>query len=130
MKAIMINSQLKKVYNCNISENSKFRKAELYNRLECKIFAVGYTFKKGDALFINDEGMLNIDKNTTFFQIGDSQILAGNGVIIGPEIVFVNGSCKVKDVTLSIEHLKVNFFTIDNVTLPNKEYNIYGFKRI
>ncbi len=126
MKAIMINSQLKTVYNCHLSKKREASSAELYDRLECRTFAIAHTFKRGDALFVDDEGMLDMNDETTFFQVEGCQVLAGNGVIMGPEIEFDDGDYTVEDVTFPIEDLKIKFFTMEDVSLPDRGVKIYG----
>ncbi len=127
MKAIMINSKLKTVYYCDLSNNQDKRIAEIYDRLNCRMFAIGHTFPSGDALFVDDEGMVTLDDESTFFKVNGSQVLAGNGLILGNEIEFDDGSYTIEDVFVPLDGLDIRFFDNNTVSLPNLGYEIYGF---
>jgi len=111
MKAIMINSDIEKVYYCELSNNADQRTAEIYDRLNCRIFTVAKVFDDGSALFVDDEGLLTLNNESKFFQVNDSQILAGNGIIIGPEKEDETGEDYIiEDTGIKIEELEIIFF--------------------
>jgi hypothetical protein len=109
MKAIFINSKEKSVHYIELSTNSNSRIAEMYDRLECKCFTTGASYPNGDILFVDDEGLLSLTDESMFFRLDSFQILAGNGILVGPEIEFDDGTWTVQDVGTLIEHIKVTF---------------------
>ena len=115
MKAIMINSKLRTVYYCHLSEKQKVRMAEMYDRLECRLFELGHYFDNGDALFVDEEGMLTMDNESIFFSINGQQPFVGNGLIIGKEIELKDDSYTIEDIETKIESLNINFLTFETL---------------
>ena len=109
MKAIMINSKEKSVHYVDLSTNSESRMSEMHDRLECSTFTIGATYPNGDVLFVDDEGLLSLTDESMFFRLDSFQMLAGNGILVGPEIEFNNGTWTVKDVETLIEDIRVTF---------------------
>lgn len=111
MKAIFINSKEKSVHYVELSSNSESRIAEMHDRIECKCFTAGASYPNGDVLFVDDEGLLTLTEESMFFRLDSFQVLAGNGLIVGPEKEFDDGTYTVENVQTPIENIKVNFLT-------------------
>lgn len=57
---------------------------EYYRLIGCDTITIGQHFPDGDVLFVDDNGMFN---PKAFFKLEkDGPILAGNGLIVGPEV--------------------------------------------
>lgn len=115
MKAIMINSQLRTVYQCDLSNKQETRMAEIYDRLNCRLFEVGQYFDNGDVLFVDEEGLLTMDDKSMFFSINGQQPLVGNGIIIGKEIELKNDEYTIEDVEIEIESLNIVFMNVEAI---------------
>jgi len=109
MKAIMINSKEETVHVIELSSNQDTRRAEIYDRLECRTYEIAKYFDNGDVLLVDEEGLLTMTSGTKAFQIRDLDILVGNGLIIGPEIEFDDGSWTLANVKTSLDSMIVNF---------------------
>lgn len=79
MKAILINSTLKTVTEVDYSGNYK----DIYKLLGCKMFEVVHLDGDGEDCFVDEEGLLTLTPETTFFFYkGTHQPIAGNGLIL------------------------------------------------
>jgi hypothetical protein len=79
MKSILINSALKTVTEVDYSGNYK----DIYKLLGCKMFEVIHLDDNGEDCFVDEEGLLTLTAETTFFFYkGTHQPIAGNGLIL------------------------------------------------
>ena len=99
--------------------------SDIYDRLNCRTFAIGHYFDNGDVLFVDDEGLLAIDDDTTFFQFKGSQVFAGNGIIIGPETETEDGKYTIHD--CRTEDIEVEFTDVNTAVIPEAGFKLYGF---
>ncbi len=78
MKAILIDSVNKEVKEIEIGKGID----EMYKHLNCQCFTIAHSLPKRDAIFVDDEGLMN---NPTHFFVykGAHQPFAGNGLIMG-----------------------------------------------
>lgn len=77
MKAVFVNATERTVTDIEIEKGLK----PLYDMIGCRLVDV-VQLEDNDDLFVDDEGLLNIEPSTPLFRIG-VLTLAGNGVIVG-----------------------------------------------
>jgi len=120
MKAIKIDVRKKEIYYIEIDGDMV---DNIVNHLECDVFTLVYpnTLKKGDTLYVDDEGLLK-EPIGAFSIKGCDQVLSGNGLILGTD---EEGAAQ--DVVISIDDLKqlVSFESVDK--LPEPFIEIYPF---
>lgn len=108
MKAILIDVKEKVVKEVEYSHWTEVREL-----LDCDFFTAVTLNEKGDAIYVDDEGLLTLTPESMFFSIeGNPQYLAGNGLVVGIE---ENGESKEPNVTLEEIQEKVRFHTLDEV---------------
>jgi len=87
MRGILIDPWLKSVTQVEVSEDFRDIYRKLSNPLGPKVdcFCIGMNWPNGDALYVDDEGLLK--PGMRLFEIGriDGQPLAGNGLILGSD---------------------------------------------
>lgn len=115
MKAIFINSKEQSVHEIELSTNQEARMAEMYDRLECRMFEIGQYFNNGDVLFVDEEGLLTATNESMFFSINNNQPLIGNGLILGDEVDLDNGSYTINDHLTKIESLNIKFLNMETI---------------
>ncbi len=90
MKAILIDSINKEVKEVEIGKGID----EMYKFLQCECFTVASYLDKEDAIFVDDEGLMN--GTDVFFTFeGAHQPFAGNGLIMGCDDMGESVDCKV-----------------------------------
>ena len=110
-KGILINPTNETISECLIDTTKGLE--DYYKHLECGTFDIAH-IGDGHDVYIDDEGLLNIDHDTRFFSIeGYYQPLAGNGIVMG----FDNETGDSIDCTLTIDEVKarVKFHTLAEV---------------
>jgi hypothetical protein len=90
MKAILIDSINKEVKEVEISKGMD----EMYKFLNCEIFTIGSYLDKQDAIFVDDEGLIN-GTDVFFTYEGAHQPFAGNGLIMGCDDEGESEDCKI-----------------------------------
>lgn len=103
MKAILIDSINKEVKEVEIGKGID----QMYEFLNCEIFTIASYLPKRDAIFVDDEGLLN-GTDVFFTYEGAHQPFAGNGLIMGSNSNGESVSCKVN---LNEVKSKVKFYT-------------------
>lgn len=91
MKAILINAKTKEVKEIEIGKDYK----EIYKHLECQYFTIGTYLDKQDAIFVDDEGLMNGTDEFFTFE-GAHQPFAGNGLIMGSDDEGESTDCKIQ----------------------------------
>jgi hypothetical protein len=90
MKAILIDSINKEVKEVEIGKGID----EMYKFLQCECFTVATYLPKEDAIFVDDEGLMN--GTDVFFTFeGAHQPFAGNGLIMGCDDEGESVDCKI-----------------------------------
>jgi hypothetical protein len=112
MKAILIDVINEEVKEVNYDDNID----TIYKHLKCSLFDVVHIGDK-DTLYVDDEGLLNINEDSKFFVLFNSDLMqpiAGNGLILGSN--FENGESI--DTSFSVEYIRsiVKFFKYKNNT--------------
>lgn len=102
-KALWVNSQLRTItqVDCNGLEDMR----KYVGGSIC--FAMSW--KTGDVLYVDDEGLLKPQDNFFFIE-NCHQPLAGNGIIVGPEVETENTWWTENNI-ITIEKLKVTWMT-------------------
>lgn len=103
MKAILIDSINKEVKEVEIGKGID----EMYKFLNCEIFTIATYLPKDDAIFVDDEGLLN-DTDAFFTYEGAHQPFAGNGLIMGCDDEGESTDCKISFAEVKE---KVKFYT-------------------
>lgn len=102
MKAILIDSINKQVKEIEIGKGID----EMYKFLNCQYFTIASYLNDGDAIFVDDEGLMN--GTDVFFTFeGAHQPFAGNGLIMGSDDDGESVNCKTD---LSEVKNKVKFY--------------------
>jgi hypothetical protein len=99
-KAILINPENNTITEVEIGEGI----SEIYAQIECRAFDIVRLGKKGkqeNDVYVDDEGLLGEIKFG--FSIGNSQPLAGKGLILG-----CNNQGESVDTNLTLEEAKSN----------------------
>ena len=91
MKAILINAKTKEVKEVEMGRDYK----EIYEQLDCTMFQIGTYLPKRDAIFVDEEGLLN-GTDVFFTYEGAHQPFAGNGLVMGCDNVGESTDCKIK----------------------------------
>lgn len=108
-KAILIDSKARAISEVEVEED-----VAAYNKLigsEC--YTGGPRLPNRDGVLVDDEGLLKLDENTTFFAFDNyPQPLAGNGLVLGCR---PNG--ETANVKSSVEDIKkrVTFYTMAEI---------------
>ena len=90
MKAILIDSINKEVKEVEIGKGID----EMYKFLNCQCFTIASYLPKEDAIFVDDEGLMN--GTDVFFTFeGAHQPFAGNGLICGSDKDGETTDCKI-----------------------------------
>ena len=90
MKAILINAKTKEVKEVEMGKDYR----EIYKQLECEMFQIGTYLPKNDAIFVDEEGLMN--GTDVFFTFeGAHQPFAGNGLVMGCNSKGESVDCKV-----------------------------------
>lgn len=103
MKAILIDSINKEVKEVEIQKGIE----EMYKLLNCEIFTIATYLPKEDAIFVDDEGLLN-GTDVFFTYEGAHQPFAGNGLIMGCDDEGESVDCKISFAEVKD---KVKFYT-------------------
>ena len=103
MKAILIDSINKEVKEVEIGKGID----QMYEFLNCDCFTIASYLKKGDAIFVDDEGLMN-GTDVFFTYEGAHQPFAGNGLIMGSNSKGESVGCKID---LNEVKGKVKFYT-------------------
>lgn len=103
MKAILIDSINKEVKEVEIGKGID----EMYKFLNCDCFTIASYLEKNDAIFVDDEGLMN-GPDVFFTYEGSHQPFAGNGLIMGCDDMGESVDCKI---TLDEVKKKVNFYS-------------------
>ena len=90
MKAILIDSINKEVKEIEIGKGID----EMYKFLNCQCFTIASYLPKEDAIFVDDEGLLN-GTDVFFTYEGAHQPFAGNGLIMGCDDEGESVDCKI-----------------------------------
>ena len=90
MKAILIDSINKEVKEVEIGKGID----EMYKFLQCECFTVASYLPKEDAIFVDDEGLMN-GTDVFFTYEGAHQPFAGNGLIMGCDSKGNSVDCKI-----------------------------------
>lgn len=110
-KGILINVKNETITHCSIDTTKGLD--NYYELLECGTFDIAH-IGNGHDVYIDDEGLLDIQHDTKFFSIeGYYQPLVGNGIVMG----FDHESGDTIDCTLTLEEIKarVKFHTLNEV---------------
>lgn len=112
MKSILIdvnNSEVKEV-----EINDKNVLLEWYKTIGCSLVTTGcYINEHDDAIMVDDEGLLNIGKDTRFFTYeGAHQPFAGNGLVVGTSD---RGKTIAPQITIEEVRSKVKFYSLNEV---------------
>jgi hypothetical protein len=103
MKAILIDSINKEVKEVEIDKGID----NMYKLLNCQIFTIATYLPKEDAIFVDDEGLLN-GTDVFFTYEGAHQPFAGNGLIMGCDDEGESTDCKISFAEVKD---KVKFYT-------------------
>ena len=103
MKAILIDSINKEVKEVEIGKGI----AEMYKFLNCECFTIASYLPKNDAIFVDDEGLMN-GTDVFFTYEGAHQPFAGNGLIMGCDDEGESVDCKISFTEVKD---KVKFYT-------------------
>lgn len=80
MKAVLIDSKNRRVID--VEYDGDYR--SIYGLIGCETFTVVRGLPGGDDVFVDDEGLLTVTDDTTFFGVPwYPQPLAGSGLILG-----------------------------------------------
>jgi len=90
MKAILIDSINKEVKEVEIGKGID----QMYEFLNCEIFTIASYLPKKDAIFVDDEGLMN-GTDVFFTYEGAHQPFAGNGLIMGCDNEGESVDCKI-----------------------------------
>lgn len=90
MKAILIDSINKEVKEVEIGKGID----KMYEFLNCQCFTIATYLPKEDAIFVDDEGLMN-GTDSFFTYEGAHQPFAGNGLIMGCDDMGESEDCKV-----------------------------------
>ena len=90
MKAILIDAKNREVKEIEIGKGID----EMYKFLECQYFTIASYLDKGDAIFVDDEGLMN-GTDIFFTYEGAHQPFAGNGLIMGSNRNGESIDCKI-----------------------------------
>jgi hypothetical protein len=115
---IFIDSKNETITECIIDTTKGLE--DYYTQLECRTFDIAH-IGNGHDVYIDDEGLLNIQHDTKFFTIkGYPQPLVGNGVVMG----FEAETGETINCTLTIDEVKarVKFYTLDGVRNMPREF--------
>ena len=107
-KAILIDSLNRTVNMCDIGD---FR--HIQSVIGCDCFGVATQLADNDVIYVDDEGLLNVNAFTPFFTFeGAHQPFAGNGLICGGD-----DEGETRDVKITVEEVKrkVKFHTLAQV---------------
>lgn len=103
MKAILIDSINKEVKEVEIGKGID----EMYKFLNCECFTIASYLPKNDAIFVDDEGLMN-GTDVFFTYEGAHQPFAGNGLIMGCDDEGESVDCKISFTEVKD---KVKFYT-------------------
>ena len=83
MKAILINVKNQSVTQIEMSDDYN----EIYTHIGngCRTFEVPVEFDNGDVLYVDEEGLLQPDKEGAFIMSGWNRPIVGNALIIGAD---------------------------------------------
>jgi hypothetical protein len=110
MRAIFIDSKNKTVSEIQIKDWK-----EIAPKLGCDLFTCVNLPEDGETLYIDDEGLLTINEESTFLLInGYPEPLAGNGIILGTK---GNGDSKNSSLTLEEVRENVRFLSLREVQI-------------
>ena len=84
MKAILINSEKYEVTEVDLEEDEfgEVKIEDISKQLKCNYFDVA-RIGNGDAIFVDDEGLLREGVQPAFEHKGYHSLLVGNGVVLG-----------------------------------------------
>jgi hypothetical protein len=86
MKGLFINAKEETVTEIELKEGASARVDQMNEIIGSRCFTA-VRMRNGDFLYVDDEGLLDINADSKFIAIQDyPQPLAGNGIIIGPEV--------------------------------------------
>ncbi len=110
MKAILIDVWKKTVEYVDLLDDNDKREKQIHDLIKCRIFTLGAILPGDDVLYVNDEGLFNSDLK--IFHIVGYHPLAGNGIIVGKELVdLLTDEWTLADVTTKIEDIEVKYLT-------------------
>jgi len=91
MKAILIDSKNRQVKEVEIPKGID----AMYKLLECQYFTIATYLDGNDAIFVDDEGLMN-GTDAFFTYEGAHQPFAGNGLIMGSDENGESVDCKTR----------------------------------
>ena len=103
MKAILIDSINKEVKEVEIGKGID----EMYKFLNCQCFTIATYLPKDDAIFVDDEGLMNGTDVFFTYEVAH-QPFAGNGLIMGCDDEGESVDCKISFTEVKD---KVKFYT-------------------
>jgi len=113
MKGILINSKNETITEVEVGDYKT-----ISGFIECEFLDV-VSIGENEDVYVDDEGLLNLDRDSKFFMINTyPQPLAGNGLILGFD--FETGNSL--DTKLTVDEVKkmVRFHTLNEVQLMGR----------
>jgi len=105
VKAYLINPKSRSITEVQVSKDGI---DDINKLIGCQCFCIGTYLKDGDAVFVDDEGLLYEDQVTWFFRVDDRviettnpQMLAGKALVLG----YDGHTGESSDVKTSLEKL-------------------------
>ena len=114
-KGILIDVKNKTITEVEVIENEQGSQLEsIYKHLECSIFQIVNIDHKND-IYVDEEGLMNMNDETGFFQVDNKEPIVGNGLIMG----YDDETGDSVDTTLSVEEVKsrIKFMSAFDVAL-------------
>lgn len=114
-KGILIDVKNKTITEVEVIENAQGSQLEsIYKHLECSIFQIVNIDHKND-IYVDEEGLMNMNDETGFFQVDNKEPIAGNGLIMG----YDDETGDSVDTTLSVDEVKsrIKFVSAFDVAL-------------
>lgn len=107
MKAILIDPYTQSVTSVEVDSDNTLK--SIYNLLDVQLIEVGHYFPNGDVLYVDEEGLLNMNKEEVrgFRLVGNPVNFVGKGLIVGTsdEGSTVSAKTKVADIEPIARHL-------------------------
>jgi hypothetical protein len=104
MKAILIDVEKREVREVEIGDGID----PIYEQLKCDCFTC-VDIDDRNTVYVDDEGLLKVNRNSVFFQYDDGEIpLVGNGLILGTDYETgesIDTNLNVEDVRKTVKFL-------------------------
>jgi len=85
-KAYLIDVNAETVTLVNVDKVNGHCLTSIYKFLDCSCMTVATQYDNGDAIFVNDEGLLTQNEESKFFEVeGAHQPFIGNGLLMGSD---------------------------------------------